>query len=337
MRVGVVIPNCMEGLIFPYPFADDKQMVEMAVAAEAMGFDSLSMNDHFTTQHYVARMWPAPPRYYEPLMLYAYIAAVTRRVHLETGILVLPMRDPIVLAKQVSTLDVLSGGRLLLGIGLGAYREEFEAAHAGTPRPSRKALLEERLVALRELLTKPKASFEGRYVHFRDIEMFPRPVQNPVPIYSGGNSRAGLERAARFCDGWLPAILTPAETRRMIAEIREHAARIGRDLNGFDFAVQQAISIAPTRAEARRRFLGSQLWEHLRSLKGATLKFQDLDAIEEHSFIGSPEEILDRIHAYREAGATSLPGLLFAVGTPKEGLDSMELFASRVLPAVKRL
>ena len=223
MRIGVVIPNCMEGLIFPYPFANEQQMVEMAVAAEAMGFDSLSMNDHFTTQHYVARMWPAPPRYYEPLILYSYIAAVTKRVHLETGVLVLPMRDPIVLAKQVSTLDVLSGGRVLLGVGLGAYREEFEAAYPATPRPPRKALLEERLVALRELLTKPKASFEGRYVRFRDIEMSPRPVQNPIPIYSGGNSRAGLERAARFCDGWLPAILTPEEMRRMIAEIREHA------------------------------------------------------------------------------------------------------------------
>jgi probable F420-dependent oxidoreductase len=337
MRVGVVIPNCMEGLIFPYPFADEQQMVEMAVAAETMGFDSLSMNDHFTTQHYVARMWPAAPRYYEPLILYSYIAALTKRVHLETGVLVLPMRDPIVLAKQISTLDVLSGGRVLLGVGLGAYREEFDAAHAATPRPPRKALLEERLVALRELLTKPKASFEGRYVHFRDIEMSPRPVQNPIPMYSGGNSRAGLERAARFCEGWLPAILTPEETRRMIAEIREHAGRIGRDLTGFDFAVQQAISIGRTRTEARERFLGSQLWEHLRSLKGATLKFQDLDAIEQHSFIGPPEEIIDRIQAYREAGATSLPGLLFAVRTPKEALTSMELFASRVLPAVKKL
>jgi probable F420-dependent oxidoreductase len=337
MRIGVVIPNCMEGLIFPYPFANEQQMVEMAVAAEAMGFDSLSMNDHFTTQHYVARMWPAPPRYYEPLILYSYIAAMTKRVHLETGVLVLPMRDPIVLAKQVSTLDVLSGGRVLLGVGLGAYREEFEAAYPTTPRPPRKALLEERLVALRELLTKPKASFEGRYVRFRDIEMSPRPVQNPIPIYSGGNSRAGLERAARFCDGWLPAILTPEETRRMIAEIREHATGIGRDLTGFDFAVQQAISIGRTRSEARERFLKSQLWEHLRSLKGATLKFQDLDAIEEHSFIGTPEEISDRIYAYREAGATSLPGLLFAVGTPQEALASMELFATRVLPAIKKL
>src|SRR5262245_66342734 len=111
MRVEVVIPNGMEGLIYPYPFADERQMVELAVAAEAMGFDSLSMNDHFTTQHYVARMWPAPPRFYEPLVLYSYLAAVTKRVHLETGILVLPMRHPSVLAQQVITPDGLSGGR----------------------------------------------------------------------------------------------------------------------------------------------------------------------------------------------------------------------------------
>lgn len=337
MRIGVVIPNCMEGLIFPYPFADEKTMVEMAVAAEAMGFDSLSMNDHFTTQHYVARMWPAPPRYYEPLVLYSYIAAVTKRVHLETGILILPMRDPIVLAKQVTTLDVLSGGRVLLGIGLGAYREEYEAAHAAESRPPRKALLEERLLALRELLTKPKASFEGRYVRFRDIEMYPRPVQQPIPLYSGGNSRAGLERAARYCDGWLPAILTPEETRRMIGDIRAHAARIGRDLAGFDFALQQGISIGKTQSEARQRFLESQLWEHLKSLKGATLKEQNIEAIEAHSFIGTPDEIVDRIHAYRDAGATSLPGLIFAVRTPKEALASMELFAAKVLPQVKAL
>jgi len=337
MRVGVVIPNCMEGLIFPYPFADQNTMIQMAVAAEDMGFDSLSMNDHFTTQHYVARMWPAPPRYYEPLMMYSYIAAVTKRVQLETGILVLPMRDPIVLAKQVSTLDVLSGGRVLLGLGLGAYREEFEAANAGPNPPPRKALLEERMQALRELLTKPKASFEGRYVHFKDIEMYPRPIQNPVPMYSGGNSRAGLERAARFCDGWLPAILTSTEVREMIAQIEGHAAKIGRDLTGFDFAVQQGISIARTQAEARERFLSSQLWEHLKSLKGSTLKEQRIEDIEAHSFIGTPEDVLSRIREYRAAGATSLPGLIFAVNTPKDALESMELFATTVLPEVKKL
>lgn len=337
MRVGVVIPNCMEGLIFPYPFADEKTMVEMAVAAEAMGYDSLSMNDHFTTQHYVAKMWPAPPRYYEPIVMYAYIAAMTKRVHLETGILVLPMRDPIVLAKQVSTLDVVSNGRVLLGLGLGAYREEYEAAHVAEARAPRGALLDERMQALRALLTTPKASFEGRWVRFKDVEMFPRPVQNPIPMYSGGNSRAGLERAARYCDGWLPAILTAEECRAMIGDIRAHAAKIGRDLTGFDYAVQQGISVAPTREAARAKFLDSQLWHHLKSLKTSTLKFQDIDAIEAHSFIGTPEDVLARVHDYRAAGITSLPGLIFAVNTPREALVSMELFASTVLPEIKKL
>ena len=134
----------------------------------------------------------------------------------------------------------------------------------------------------------------------------------------------------------------PADMKLKLIEplrdlFKDEVRRIGRDLTGFDFAVQQGISIGRTRAEARQRFLESQLWEHLQSLKGATLKFQNLDAVEEHSFIGPPEAIVDRIHAYREAGATSLPGLIFAVRTPKEALASMELFASRVLPQVKKL
>jgi len=123
----------------------------------------------------------------------------------------------------------------------------------------------------------------------------------------------------------------------MIADIRAHAATIGRDLTGFDFAPQQGISIARTRSEAKERFLQSQLWHHLNSLKTSTLKFQDLSAVEQHSFIGTPDDIIARIREYREVGVTSLPGLIFAVNTPREALEAMELFASTVLPAVKKL
>ena len=131
MRFSVAIPSCMEGLIYPYPFADPGQIVRIAAEAEAMGYEAVWPNDHITTQNYVARMWPKPPRFYEPFVLLSFVAAATKTIKLATGVAVLPVREPIILAKTAATLDVCSGGRVILGVGLGAYREEYRAANPG--------------------------------------------------------------------------------------------------------------------------------------------------------------------------------------------------------------
>ena len=335
MRFSIAIPSCMEGLIYPYPFANPGQIVQISREAEDMGYEAVWPNDHITTQHYVARMWPKPPRFYEPFVLLSFIAAETKTLKLATGVAVLPVREPIILAKTAATLDVCSGGRVILGVGLGAYREEYLAANPGRA-PHRGQLMDERIAALRALLRKRKATFQGKYVRFRNVEMYPKPVQKNMPIYIGGNSGEGVERAGRYADGWFPAILTPAEIAQRVKRMRAAARRAGRSLQNIDIAPQLGVTLAKTESQARRTFQASQLYHHLQSLAKSTLKDQTLADIGANNLIGSPAQVVDRIGIYQEAGVTHLAGIMFGVNSVKAFRNQMERFAKQVMPAFRR-
>src|ERR1700721_3006193 len=126
--VSAGLPTGMEGMMYPIPFSEPEAVLRVARHAERLGYHSVWGNDHMTTQNYVRAEFPTPPRFWEPLITYAWLAAATTTLRFGTGILVLPMRrDIVVTAKQIATLDHLSGGRLEIGVGIGAYREEFEA------------------------------------------------------------------------------------------------------------------------------------------------------------------------------------------------------------------
>ena len=128
VRVSAGLPTGMEGLTYPIPFSDPENVIRIAQAAEKFGYDSVWGNDHMTTQNYVRAEFPVPPRFWEPLVTYAFVLSETKTIKVGTGILVLPMRhDIVVAAKQICTLDHFGKGRLELGIGIGAYREEFKA------------------------------------------------------------------------------------------------------------------------------------------------------------------------------------------------------------------
>ena len=128
MRVSAGLPTGMEGLTYPIPFSDPENVIRIAQAAEKFGYDSVWGNDHMTTQNYVRAEFPVPPRFWEPLVTYAFVLSETKTIKVGTGILVLPMRhDIVVAAKQICTLDHFGKGRLELGVGIGAYREEFKA------------------------------------------------------------------------------------------------------------------------------------------------------------------------------------------------------------------
>ena len=160
MRYGLGVPTGTEGLMYPIPYAGIDQAVELAVAAENLGFDSVWANDHVTTQAYVREEFADPPRYYDPFAYLSYLAAVTQRIRLATAIMVLPFRHPVVAAKQVATLDQLSGGRAVLGVGIGAYREEFEAMWPGRSL-NRGEYAAEAIRGMNLLLGNRRASFEG--------------------------------------------------------------------------------------------------------------------------------------------------------------------------------
>ena len=152
MRFSFGLPTCMEGMMYPVPFASPAQIVELAQHAENLGYHSVWGNDHMTTQRYVRAEYATPPNFWEILITLAYVAAKTTTLGLATGVLVPAMRrDIVVVAKQLATLDQFSGGRLMAGFGIGAYREEFEALQPNW-KVVRGELLEESVQALRLLL-----------------------------------------------------------------------------------------------------------------------------------------------------------------------------------------
>ena len=150
-------------MAYPVPFATADDVVRIGVEAEQLGYHEVAGNDHLSTQRFVREAWPAAPVYFEPLMMLATIAAKTSVVRLGTGILVLPMRDPVLLAKQVATLDHISGGRVTLAVAVGGYRDEFEAVVPDLADANRTHLMAEGIEALRVLFEKPRSTYEGKY------------------------------------------------------------------------------------------------------------------------------------------------------------------------------
>jgi probable F420-dependent oxidoreductase len=334
LLVSAGLPTCMEGLTYPIPFSDPDALRRIALHAEQLGYHSVWGNDHMTTQNYVRAGFATPPRFWEPLITYAWLASATTTLRFGTGILVLPMRrDIVVTAKQIATLDHLSGGRLELGVGIGAYREEFEAlwpdsgAHRG-------AMMEEGVAALRALFTERVASFDGAYYRFRDVELSPKPLQPKLPIYYGGNSANHIERTARGADGWIPAAMPPGQLRPLVDRLHEAAAAAGRVPAAIAVAPQYVVRLGSTNEDAVAGFRRSQMHHHLVSLRQSTLRDQAALPMEEVNLIGDAATVIERASRLKEAGVTHFLGLYFATNDVAELLDQMQWFAEEVTPKI---
>lgn len=332
MRVSAGLPTGMEGLTYPIPFSDPETVVNIALHAERLGYDSVWGNDHMTTQHYVRAEFPVPPRFWEPLVTYAYIAARTTRLRFGTGILVLPMRhDIVVTAKQIATLDHFSGGRLELGVGIGAYREEFDAVQPDSPL-QRGDIVEEGVQALTKLFTDRVASFEGKFYRYRDVELYPKPLQKHLPILIGGNNENNIRRAVKYADGWLPAGLHIDKVRQGVALMRRLADEAGRDWRKIEVAPQYIVRVGRTHADAMKRFEASQMHKHLVSLRKSTLKDQGNVSMADSNLIGTPSEVIEKAQALAAAGVTHFLGLYFAADSVSDLMDQMQLFGEEVIP-----
>jgi len=332
VTVSAGLPTGMEGMMYPIPFSEPAVVLRVARHAEALGFHSVWGNDHMTTQHYVRAEYATPPRFWEPLVTYAFVAAHTTTLRLGTGVLVLPLRrDIVVLAKQLATLDHFSGGRLELGVGIGAYREEFEALWPDSGA-HRAAMMEEGVAALQCLFTERVASFAGRYYQFRDVELFPKPLQQRLPLYFGGNSENHLPRVARGADGWIPAGMEPARLAGMVCRLGELAVAADRDPAAIAIAPQYIVHIGRDHETALARFRRSQMYRHLVSLRQSTLREQVGLSMEDINIVGSFDAALEKAMRIREAGATHFLGLYFAADDPGELLDQMQMFAESIMP-----
>jgi probable F420-dependent oxidoreductase len=336
MRVSLGLPTCMEGMMYPVPFISPDELIEIALLAERLGYHSVWGNDHMTTQRYVRAEFSQPPNFWEILVTLSFIAAETTSLRVATGVLVPAMRrDMVVVAKQLATLDQFSKGRLLVGMGVGAYREEFEALNPDW-QVKRGDLLEESIQALQALFMQRSASWRGAYFHFEDVEMFPKPLQSPLPVYVGGNNVNALRRAAVYAQGWMGAGMPVHQLKPAVERLREIASQAGRDPSSIDIAPQFVACIARTHEDAMRRFQASQMYNHLVSLSGTTLKDQVAAGVkfEEIDLIGTASDIIEKIEALRAAGMTHASGLLFPANNIDEYKEQIQWFAEEVIPHV---
>lgn len=288
MKIGIALP------VFG-KYAGRDQILETALAAEALGYDSIWVSDHVVVpdSHNVFG-----DVFYDPLITLGFIASATSSIELGTSVMVLPYRNPLVLAKSVSSLDALSGGRAVLGVGSGWLRGEFEAL--GIDYAQRGQMTDEYIEIMKELWTSESPSYEGEYFSFSGIRFEPKPVRKPhPPILVGGESRRSIERAARYGDGWHPVGLTPDELGAKAREVRALLPDEKRE--SFVISLRRNVEINEGREFGP-----------------------------EETLRGGLGKIRDGIEAYREAGVGHL--VLYVLSGEFEGvLGTMRVLREEVL------
>jgi probable F420-dependent oxidoreductase len=209
-------------------FASKNAIVEQAKIAEAEGYYSVWAAERILVPDPPNQPWSKiSPLSFEEIAVLSHISGFTERVKLGTFVVIAPLRNPLILARQITTLDVLSNGRMILGLGLGWMKEEFDVS--GAKLSERGARTDETIRFLREVWSSDRPSFDGRFIKMPLSFFEPKPVQRPIPIWIGGDSEAALKRAGRLGDGWLSNTLTESGSiERAVAMISEHARKSGR-------------------------------------------------------------------------------------------------------------
>jgi probable F420-dependent oxidoreductase len=307
------------------PFANLDTVLKIATRAEALRFSSLFVTDHIVLPvRTEASVYPYAPGgrfpggsqqdYLEPLVLLGYLASATRTPRLGTSVLVIPYRHPLLTAKMLAMIDVLSRGRLILGAGTGWLKEEFDAVGA-PPFPERGRVTDEYLSLMRQAWTTDPVTFEGRYTTVREVHALPKPVQRGgIPIWIGGHTDAALRRAARLGDGWHPiglrppALLYPDEYATRVKQLHAYAQHAGRDPRAITLSFRAPMEVRGPRDRA--------------------------PGGERPLFQGTAAEVAADIRRYQALGVTHF---VFDPVRPDLGkvLASLERFAHDVRPTLK--
>lgn len=241
MNIGVVFPQVEIG-------QDPIAIRHYAQAVEAMGYTHILVFDHVLGANPERPGgWKGPYTYrhafHEPFVLFGFLAAVTHRVELVTGILILPQRQTALVAKQAAAVDVLSGGRLRLGVAVGWNPVEFEAL--GETFKNRGRRIEEQIEVMRALWTKELVTLQGQWHRITDAGINPLPNRRPIPIWMGGESEVVVRRAARLADGWMPHFRPGAEAQAIVDRLHGYIKEAGRDPAEFGIEGRMTLSQVP--------------------------------------------------------------------------------------------
>ena len=238
MQLGAIFPQTEIG-------ADPVAVRDFAQAAESLGYEHLLVFDHVLGADASQRAeWNRPyshtDAFHEPFVLFGYLAALTEKIQMTTGILILPQRQTALVAKQAAAVDVLTGGRLRLGIGVGWNDVEYQAL--GESFRNRGRRCEEQIELLRALWTQEVVNFQGRYHQVTHAGINPLPVQRPIPLWFGGGADRVVERIGRLGDGWFPQFQPDSAGQERIGQMREQARAAGRD--PADIGIEGRLNIA---------------------------------------------------------------------------------------------
>lgn len=311
MRIGMQPANSGR-------YATPAFIAEIAELADRLGYDSLQVTDHLVMPVEYSSIYPynttgrmaASPDddYYEPLSLLGYLVGRTSRIRLGTSVLVAPYRNPVVTAKQLACLDNLSGGRLVLGLGVGWMEEEFEAVGA-PPFHERGKVTDEIIAVFRAIWREQPASFSGKYFQFAPLGVMPKPLQSGgIPIIVGGMGRAAIRRAVRLGDGWQPFKLTPDELKPALAELREQADRAGRSL--ADFVISLRLGLRLSGGPTERKPI-EEPWK---------------------TIVGTPQQAIADLRVYEQIGVTEVVFDFRSCNT-EETRETLELGAETLIQA----
>jgi probable F420-dependent oxidoreductase len=309
MKYGVFLPVSGRA-------ASRKTLMQAAQQAESLGYDSVWAADRLVMPWKIDTAYPyskestfiVPPDrpFFDTLTCLAFLAGCTETIQLGMSVMVLPYRHPLHWAKIATTIDQLSTGRLIMGVGVGWMEEEFAAMNA--PFKERGAVSDEQLTLLKQLWTEEHITFRGKYYNVNDIAFNPKPYQKPrVPIWVGGEGKYAQRRAGRYGDAWFPYFvrITPAELAARFEYVRKIAREAGRSPDELTLTCCLPIELTPNDAQQEENYLK-----------------------------GSVEQVTDRLQMFQKVGVTHI-GLQFMVPHYPERQEQIERFAKEALPALK--
>jgi len=312
MRFGFGLPHAGAA-------ANGPDIIRFAQRAEALGFESLWGGDHlvlpvggttqypYTTDGSFSR--PSTEGFLEPYTLLSYVAAATKTIRLGMTVIILPYRNPIVQAKMLACIDVLSGGRLTFGVGVGWLEKEFQVLQASYK--DRGPVSDEYLEVIKALWTEEQPEFHGKFYDFDGITMYPKPVQQPsIPIWVGGHSRRAIRRAIRYGDCWHPTRQSPDFVQQHLPYLRQECERLGRDPRELTISLKRALHFTDI------------------GLSGEVLSGSN------NAMIGTTQQVIDDVRRCQDIGIQQLT-FDYRTGAVDEMLRIIEHFAATVLPVVR--
>lgn len=321
------------------PLASPESIIRVAQESEALGFDSIWVHDHLTWTEEIHRTHISSgseealrfndhPDFYEAMTTLAYLAGVVTQARLGMACLVVPCRNPVYAAKQVASLDVMSGGRVDLGVGIGspATIQSREYEIVGVNRRVRGKICDDYIRAMKSIWTTHPSTYEGEFVSFTNAEIYPKPVQKPhPPLWVGGWTEAAMKRTARLGDGWLPAWLKPRDIGDRFQQVKEMATALDRDPGKIHLGIEVYVSIDRDAKRARENAMAT-----FQVSRGTYERAMTIEFLQDVSLIGSPEQIRDQVDAYAKAGVSHFEAKF--IYSDLEGLsEMMQLFSQEVL------